>query len=235
MRPAPSSRGRSSAGSGGASCGAAAPPAGSRTANHHTPPRPARARPRSPARTATRGVGDRHGQRQRDHRADVQRRRVRTEHGPGVPRQLTADDDRHRDVRDGDRRADQHACPRARRGRPSSDRTTIPTSSTASATSTPAAQAEPGQQRRGERRRQPEAQHGQAGQQAGGAAPMPRSARIISVTGETATIGPRMLSASSRIATTTRPPVPHDGGWGRQARRSRAPSLPAHGPGRTRW
>jgi hypothetical protein len=84
-------------------------------------------------------------------------------------------------------------------GRPPSDRTTIPTSSTPGPRARPP-EAEPGQQRRGGRCGQPEAEHRKAGQEADGAAVHAQVGADPSVTGETATIGPRMLSASSRMA-----------------------------------
>ena len=88
-------------------------------------------------------------------------------------------------------------------GRPPSERTTMPASSTASATRTPrprpsrASSAEAGgvaspKQSTGRLVRRPTVPPS-----------TPRSARIASVTGETATIGPRMLSASSKMAATS--------------------------------
>ena len=67
---------------------------------------------------------------------------------------------------------------------------------------------------------------------------MPRSALIVSSTGETATIGPRRLTPSSRIAATTSERRHGDRdarGAGRSGRGSRVSILRAVGPGRTRW
>ena len=88
-------------------------------------------------------------------------------------------------------------------GRPPSDRTTIPASSTPRATSTPRPNPSLASNAEAAGVASPKQSTGRLVRRPAVPPLMPRSARITSVTGETATIGPRMLSARSRIAATS--------------------------------